>query len=127
MTTELEHPIHYYTWEAELKRLIDQFNDIYAMVLVNGTAKIAQVVKQPNQRPYVTFLSLGGFKAIYSNTSIKTGEIVKAGRNVDLLKTHAQAWIASPDRKTYLNAIYAPHRHVESTTLNTWIDSEVAP
>jgi hypothetical protein len=127
MNELLNNPIHYYTWEAELERLIDQFNDIYAMVLVNGTAKIAQVVKQPNQRPYVTFLSLGGFKAIYSNTSIKTGEIVKAGRNVDLLKTHAQAWIASPDRKTYLNAIYAPYRHVESTTLNTWIDSEVTP
>lgn len=127
MDSNITKGLTIYTWEVELENLIEEMNAIYSLVIVNGNAKVAQIVhKDDKSRPTVNLLTIGGFKQLFSNTIINVGRDTSKRKSAYKYTTFASAWLDHPKRLSYPNGVeYRPYRKPIEGMLNTWIDVDV--
>ena len=117
-------PYYMKTWDEQLDELVDEMNQEFCLVLIDGVVRVFQAI-QGNKRPTFQSMSVTAFKQLFSNVRVQVGSTNKRGRTHAIYDTKANAWLNHINRKTYMNAVYSPYRTVPDNTLNTWIDNTI--
>lgn len=121
---ENDKPFYMKTWNEQLDEMVDEMNQEFCLVLINGSVRVFQAI-QGNKRPTFQNMSITAFRQLFSNVKVQVDSVNKRGRNHAIYDTKANAWLNHINRKTYMNAAYSPFRNVPDNTLNLWVDPAI--
>ncbi|HWY14263.1 MAG TPA: DUF5906 domain-containing protein [Rhizomicrobium sp.] len=98
--------------------VIDQINQTYALVLLGDKPAVMKEGVSPEGRPTIEFLTIGAFRAWYSNRWIAISE--------DKKKRLGDYWLDHPKRRQYEGLTFLPGRSVRNY-YNLWRGFAVEP